>query len=228
MVAVAAGLARSGAMVMLVGGATSLVVPTVAAAQDDRALAVLYEAGARYEGVETLCADFSQRLEIPLLGDERTGSGRMCQASPNLFAMRFTDPERDLIVVDGESVWVYFPSTDPKQVLRASADHSAGGRDFHREFLVAPESKYDVTYEALEDLAGGRAHRIRMIPKGGAAYRAAVVWIDRTEPILRQVRIEEENGSVRTITLTNVRFDAAPGAGWFRFTPPPGALVISG
>ena len=69
---------------------------------------------------------------------------------------------------------------------------------------------------------------MRLVPKGQAGYRAVVVWIDLGEPVLRRVRIEEENGSVKTITLSNVDFDATPSEGWFTFTPPEGALVISG
>lgn len=194
----------------------------------DPGLDVLAEAGARYAAVDTLCASFVQRLEIPLLGDERTGSGRLCQARPNLFAMRFTDPEGDAIVADGEAVWVYFPSNDPRSVLKASPDRSAGGRDFHREFLEDTSERYEVRYEVEDELEGLPTHRIRLVPRSRANYRAAVLWIDRGEPVLRQVRIEEENGNVRTITLSDVEFDAAPGAGWFSFTPPAGALVITG
>jgi len=194
----------------------------------DRGLAVLDRAAARYSGVGALCADFVQRLEVPLLDSEHTGSGRLCQAPPNLFAMRFDDPAGDAIVVDGESAWIYYPSTDPRQVLRTSAERIAGGLDFHREFLEDPETKYDVTYEAADAVGGVPTHRLRLVPKGPAGYRAVVVWIDRGEPVLRRVRIEEENGSVKTITLSNVEFDATPGDDWFIFTPPEGALVISG
>ena len=194
----------------------------------DRALAVLDEAAARYAGASTLCADFVQRLEVPLLGSEHTGSGRLCQAPPNLFAMRYDDPEGDAIVVDGESAWVYYPSTDPRQVMRTPAENVAGGLDFHREFLEDPQTKYDVVYEAADEVGVVQTHRLRLVPKGRAGYRAVVVWIDRGEPVLRRVRIEEENGSVKTITLSNVDFDASPGEDWFTFTPPEGALVING
>ena len=209
-------------------GVALLGVGVAPAAAQDRGVAILNGAADRYASVQTLCADFVQRLEVPLLAAEKTGEGRVCQARPNLFAMRFTDPEGDAVVADGESVWVYFPSDDPKQVLRAPADRTAGGEDFHREFLVEPELRYDVSHEATEDIAGHATERLRLVPKGPASYRAAVVWIDRGTPVLRQVRIEEANGSIRTITLTDVEFEASPGEEWFRFTPPDGALVISG
>src|SRR5690606_9219382 len=123
--------------------------PSPAAAQD-RGLAIINGAAERYQQVEALCADFSQHLVVPLLGDERTGTGRICQARPNKFAMRFTEPDGDRVVIDGEWVWVYYPSLDEKQVMRMPVAQQRGGHDFHREFLEDPEVKYDVTYEGTD------------------------------------------------------------------------------
>jgi outer membrane lipoprotein-sorting protein len=206
--------------------AVALVAAPAGVGAQDRGLDVLHRAAERYMTVETLCASFTQHLEVPLLNRERTGTGRLCQGTPNLFAMRFDDPAGDLIVVDGDFAWVYMPSNDPRTVLKTSAAQSAGGHDFHREFLEDPETKYDVSYEGTETVEGRETHRLRMVPKAPANYDAAVVWIDTGAPVLRRLRLEEENGSVRTITLTDVGFDVPAGDGWFSFTPPEGAVVI--
>ena len=218
------GHSRRGGLWVLAGTILWATPSTIAA--QNRGLEILNGAAERYAAVETLCADFIQHLSVPLLGNERTGTGRLCQERPNLFAMRFSDPAGDLIVVDGAFAWVYFPSNDAKTVLKTSADQSAGGRDFHREFLENPDSKYEVEYEDEDVVAGNETYRLRMSPRGPASYRSAVVWIDQGSPVLRQLRLEEENGSVRTITLAGVVFDADPGAEWFSFTPPAGALVM--
>jgi len=201
-------------------------LPAGVAAQS-RGLDVLHGAAERYEAVTTICADFTQHLAVPLLGTERIGRGRVCQGDPNLFAMRFDDPAGDLIVVDGEYAWAYFPSSDARTALRTSADRAAGGRDFQREFLVDPEIRYEVSYAGTDEVGGHATHRLRMIPVLPSSYRSALVWIDRGEPVLRQVRLEEENGNVRTITLANVTFGAQAPSGWFTFTPPPGVLVMT-
>jgi outer membrane lipoprotein-sorting protein len=214
--------------VALVFAAIAGVAVPAALAGQDRGLAIIEGAAERYRVVGTLCAEFQQHLAVPLLATERTGTGRLCQTRPNLFAMRFTDPAGDAIVADGDFVWVYLPSNDPRTVLKTPADRTAGGRDYHREFLEDPASKYEVRYEADEEVAGRETHRIRLVPKVRRSYRAAVIWIDRDMPVLRQIRLEEENGNVRTITLTGVAFEARPGEGFFRFTPPANATVISG
>jgi chaperone LolA len=204
------------------------MVPQPALSQAVEALSLLEATAANYEHVDQFCADFTQRLSVPLLGDERTGTGQMCQARPNKFAMRFSDPEGDLVVVDGEWVWLYYPSLDPNQVIRFAVADASGSYDFHKEFLEDPATKYEVTYEALDEIAGRRAHRLRLVPRARSSYEAAVIWIDEQDPVLRQVRIEDENGTVRTITLERVDLEpVALDDSWFTFTPPPGAQVIS-
>jgi outer membrane lipoprotein carrier protein len=194
----------------------------------DQGLDIIRAAAERYRQVDALCADFRQYLVVPLLGDERTGVGRICQARPNRFAMRFSDPDGDRVVIDGESVWIFYPSLDAKQVIKMPVAQQRGGHDFHREFLEDPETKYDVSFEGDDTVDGRATYRLRLVPKQRTSYRVAVLWIDRGTPALRQIRIEEENGTVRTITLSNIDFSSDPDGEWFRFTPPEGALIISG
>ncbi|MGE0160076.1 MAG: outer membrane lipoprotein carrier protein LolA [Gemmatimonadales bacterium] len=204
--------------------ALAVCVVAPGARAQDRGMALLEEAAARYASVSTLCATFTQHLVVPLLEQERTSRGRLCQARPNLFAMRFTDPAGDLVVIDGTTFWYYFPSSDPRQAFRAPAER-AGGQDFHREFLVDPRSKYTVTYEGQEVVEGASTHRLRLVPRARASYRAAVLWLEEGTSLLRQVLIEEENGNRRTITLSDIQFDVAPPAGFFVFSPPAGVTV---
>jgi outer membrane lipoprotein-sorting protein len=201
-----------------------LALPGRAAAQQD-GMALLERAAARYRTVSTLCADFVQSHVNPLLEQERTGRGRLCQARPNLFGMRFTDPAGDVVVVDGATFWYYLPSNDPRQAFRAPAER-AGGQDFHREFLDDPRNKYAVTYEGEEQVEGASTHRIRLVPRARASYRAAVLWLEEGTSLLRQIRVEEENGNRRTVTLSRIQFDVAPPTGFFLFTPPAGVTTL--
>lgn len=198
------------------------------AGQQGRGLALLEATADRYGAVESLCADFAQTLEVPLLDQERSGVGTLCQAQPDLFAMRFEDPPDDAVVVDGTSVWIYYPSTDPGQVLKLPMARLPGGFDFHRAFLTNPSEKYRVVYGERDVVAGHAAHRLELTPLDPAVqYRRAEVWIDEGTPVLRRIRITEENGSIRTVMLEDVALGAEPPQGWFEFTPPDGVQVIA-
>lgn len=218
----ARGLAAAGLLTFL-----ATTAPGRAGAQEDRALSLLEGASTRYRAARSLCADFTQTLTVPLLDQESRGSGTLCQEQPDRFAMRFDDPAGDAVVMDGTWVWIYYKSANPGTVLRVPVAEAPGGFDLHREFLEDPGSKYRATYEGADEVAGRKTHRIRLVPLSPQAYQAAVVWLDEEDGLLRQVRIEDENESVRTVTLSNVALDPRIPEGFFVFTPPPGAQIIS-
>jgi outer membrane lipoprotein carrier protein len=195
-------------------------------AQDARALAIMEEAGARYRTIDTFCASFHQSLEVPLLGETHYSSGELCQAQPDLFAMRWSDPKGDVVVADGDFFWVYYPSADPGQVLQFSMAVRPGGLDFHREFLEAPAEKYRLSYEGTESLDGRVTDVISAKPLEPAGFREARLWLDRDRSLILRIRIGMENGSVRTLTLGKIDLNPPQDPDRFKFTPPPGAQVI--
>jgi outer membrane lipoprotein-sorting protein len=204
------------------------LVPTALFAQTDgrSAIDVLESAATRYTGIHTLCADFHQLLQVTLLGREREGTGELCQQAPNLFSMRFTDPEGDAIVVDGEFLWLYTPSNDPGQVLRTAAESADGRFNFHRTFLDDPASKFRAIDEGAEEVLGRSAHRIRVEPMAPTGFTSARVWIDSETQLLVRLSIEDLNESIRTVTLSNQRIDPLLTDDTFRFEPPPGTRVV--
>lgn len=197
-----------------------------AAGQDNRALQLLEEAGARYRAIQGFCASFQQTLEVPLLRETTRSSGTLCEERPNLFAMRFTDPQGDLLVADGEFFWVYYPSSDPRQVLQFDLEVPPGGVDFHREFLDAPADKYEMQYIGEETLSGTVTQVIQVKPIRPSGFQEARIWLDSRRALIVQARLGMENGSVRTVTLSDIRLDPPPDPDRFRFVPPEGARVI--
>lgn len=195
-------------------------------AQTPSASELMDQAGARYGEAAGFCADFKQSLAVPLLDRTTESQGRLCQEKPNLFAMRFSQPEGDAVVADGEFFWVYYPSTDPGQVLRFSMDAHPGGMDFHEEFLNSPAEKYEMSYLGQETLNGHETHLISLRPRGPAGFEGARIWLDSARSLILQARIEMENESVRTISLSAIRLNPASDPARYQFTPPPGAQVI--
>lgn len=196
-------------------------------ARSQSADAVLRAAAERYAGVSSLCAGFRQRVEVRLLNEVRESRGRLCQKDPDLFSMHFADPEGDVVVADGEHFWIYYPSINPGQVIRAPMARGTGRFDFHREFLDEPAAKYEARFLGTEEVDGHEVHHVGLVPKGEEPYREAEVWIGTDDRLIRRVRVVEENGTVRTVTLEDIELDADPAAEAFTFTPPPGTRVIT-
>ena len=206
-----------------------LTAPGPARAQsgDPDAYSVLSEASERFEALEALCAEFEQVTEVTLLDRTIRGRGTLCEKHPNLFSMRFADPEGDVVLVDGTYVWTYYPSMDEKQVIRFVAGGAEAGFNFYNAFLADPETKYHATNAGLEDVAGVSAYRLELEPRAASGFRRATVWVTAEGRLLSRVRIHDENGSVRTVTLSDVRLDPELPADYFTFIPPPGARVVT-
>ena len=210
-------------IVAALAGVTALPLPA-----QERGLEVLEDAAARYGGLTTLCADFVQVLENPLLGDTNTSRGRLCQRRPNLFRMDFSDPDGDRIVADGSHFWIFYRSMTPDQVLRVPLDPSRGGLDFFREFLDDPGAKYEVRTEGQETVDGRSTLRLGLTPRTPRGLEAARVWVDPAARLIRRIEVTDENGLVRRVSLSEFAFDPELAADHFRFVVPPGVDVVSG
>ena len=95
--------------------ALTLLSPATGTAQD--AQAIIGRAARVYRSLASLQADFVQLIDNPMI-DSAESRGTLVQAGPAKLAMRFSDPPGEAIVIDGEHVWVYTPSTVPDQVVR--------------------------------------------------------------------------------------------------------------
>ena len=200
--------------------------PRSAHAQD--AGAILDRAVATYGTVTTLRADFVQRISDPMLGSDETSRGEFLQQRPNKFAMRWRVPRGDLILSDGQYLWVFLPSSTPNQVVRTALSGRTGETgDLVAEFLDRPRDRFTFAYERAEAVGGRIADVLALTPKDrNTAYRRVMIWIDRQDNLIRQAEIAEASGAVRRITFDRLRVNQAIAASTFSFRPPSGARVV--
>ena len=200
--------------------------------QDSQAYRVLYAASERYYSLETLCAHFRQSIELTLLRQTRSGEGTVCQQRPDRFSMRFSDPEGDLVVVDGELAWTFYPSLDDKQVMRFSATGAGGGFNFYENFLEDPRGRFEAVHEGQEPMGGGMSHKIALTPREAEGlrpegFRSAVVWFDVDSYLITALDIHDTNETIRRVRLTDIRVNLRLSDEEFRFVPPEGARVMT-
>jgi outer membrane lipoprotein carrier protein len=200
----------------------------VSAAPADSAARILGSAAERYRTTRSLQADFTMRLENTLLRSTIESAGVLYQERPDRLALRFTKPDGDVILSDGQYFWVYYPSVDAQQVMRSAA--SAGGSsgvDLQAQFLGDPTTRFRYTLEGAESVGGRAAWRLLLVPRERAGYRSLRVWLDQRDHLARRFEIHEDNGSVRRFELSNVRINPSLPDRVFRFQPPAGARVIA-
>jgi outer membrane lipoprotein carrier protein len=186
--------------------------------------AILRATARAYEGVRSIQADFQQELRNPLLGQTTRSRGTLYQRQPDRFLMQFSDPEGDVIVSDGQYFWLYYPSVDARQVIRAP--RGPQGMDMHSQFIGDPVSRFQATSHGRESVGGREAHVLTLVPREPLGYRSLKVWVDTRDHLVRRFELTEETGNVRRFELSNVQANPSLPDRLFQFTPPPGAQVI--
>ena len=199
------------------------VLPPAAGAQD--AQSILQAAADRHQALSAFCADFRQVVDNDILRQVTRSRGELCQAGSELFEMRFTDPEGDRVVADGEHIWIYLPSADPGQVFQGTLN-GGGQFDLHRELLADPGERYVPTLQGGEEVDGRRTHVLALEPTGLSPFLRARVWVDASDHMVRKLEITEDEGFVRTVELSGLELNPRIPPERFRFEPPSGVQVI--
>ncbi len=206
------------------GAVVCCLAPVRARAQD--APAALQRAESAYQGLTTLRATFTQTLVNPMLDDERA-EGILFLERPNRFAMRFTDPQGDRIVVDGTWLWLYAPSTVPEQVIRQPVPSSGMVTpNLMGQFADRPLERYIARYVREDSLGGRRVDVVALVPKRrDLGFRSAEIAID-DDGMFRRISVVEESGQRRTLVLRNLTTGVTIPEAELRFEPPEGVKVV--
>jgi len=219
---------RPAARIVGVALFAALAAGAAAQARAQDAGAILDRAVAAYGRVSTFRADFVQEVSDPMIGGTEPSRGEFLQQRPNRFAMRWRQPRGDLIVADGEYLWVFLPSSTPNQVVRSRLTGRAGeSADIVAEFLERPRDRFGVVYVRAERAAARDADVLALTPlQRSASYSRVLIWVDRQDSLVRKVEITEASGAVRRIAFDRVRTNVRIPASAFTFQPPAGIRVV--
>ena len=200
--------------------------PGLLDAQDP--LGIVRRAGTAYRNLTSLQADFVQVIQDARLGDTLASTGRLYQAGQNNFAMRFTDPPDEAIVIDGRYSWFYTPSTAPRQVIRMAAESDpVYGQNLLARVLDRPADRYEATWLRSDTVGGRRVSVVAIMPRGtNLNFSRAVLWLDQDDALPRRIELDEGPGTRRILTLSRIRTNAAIPPEIFEFKVPRGVRIV--
>jgi outer membrane lipoprotein-sorting protein len=161
--------------------------------------------------------------------DSAESKGTLVQAGPAKLAMRFSDPPGEAIVIDGQHIWVYTPSTVPDQVVRLSVPSGGPvyGYNLLAWFLDRPAERYKPSYVRTEHRNAQPVDVIQLIPiVPDLPFTKAVIWLDRADALPRRLEIQEESGAMRTLELSRIRVNETVPDKTFTFKVPKGVRVV--
>ncbi|HYK82551.1 MAG TPA: outer membrane lipoprotein carrier protein LolA [Gemmatimonadales bacterium] len=189
---------------------------------------ILDRASAAYQTITSLAADFVQIVANPMLGAPDTTRGRLYQMRPSRFAMRFTEPKGDRIVADGRFLWLYTPSTTPGQVIRSPIPaYGSTGPNLIGQFVEHPRERYIARYVGPDSSGDGVLDAVALTPRtADLPYREAVIWVARSDGLVRRLDITEAAGQRRTVLLRHLKVNGGVPTRELTFAPPAGVRVV--
>jgi outer membrane lipoprotein-sorting protein len=208
--------------------ALALLTSGSAQAQGQDAEAIVGRSSRVYRSLASLTADFVQVIDNPMI-DSAESRGTLIQAGSAKLSMRFSDPPGEAVVIDGEHVWVYTPSTVPDQVLRLQAPSGGPvyGYNLLAWFLDRPAERYVAKY-LREDKVGTRVVDVVELTPAvpDLPFERAVIWLDRQDGLPRRLEITEKSGALRTLALSNLQVNRRVPDSTFEFKVPSGVRVV--
>jgi len=214
-----------------VGGAAALVLATAAGvAQAQTAESVLAAAESRYASITTMQTPFVQTIINPMLGGPVQTRGSLYIQKPDYFAMRFSDPEGDRIVVDGEWMWAYAPSSVEGQVIRQRIPETGGlTPNLIAQFVERPLDRYRVEYHDTGTVNGEVVDVVVLHPHNPDAmgFKTATVSFGRSSRLPVRIDLIELSGQQRIILLADLALDRSIDPAEFRFDVPKGVRVVT-
>ena len=176
----------------------------------------------RYESTRTLTADFKQTVESPTLARPLQSQGTVAFEKPNRMRWDYAKPDEQLIVGDGETLWVYQP--EDHQAIKAPL-----GEAFQATTPVtflAGLGRLDRDFEATLVREDADDWQLRLVPKKDAALGTLELRVRKKDAAIEEARITDPVGTTTRIAFSNEKRNVTIDPARFRFSPPAGVDVI--
>ena len=194
-----------------------LLLTTTVASAADTARARL---DAFAKGISSVSADFAQQVHDPNGATGKASSGTLALKAPRQFRWDTTAPYAQLIVADGEKVWIY--DADLEQV----SVRPQGTEETHSPLTVLTDlSQLDRDFATSEQGEHDGLSWLRLKSKEkDPQFAYADLGFDATG--LERMRFEDTLGDKTEIRFSDWKRNPALPPDTFHFTPPAGVDVI--
>lgn len=190
--------------------------------------ALLARVQEQYDRTTRLHARFRQETRLPGFEQVQAGEGEVWILKPGRMRWDYTQPERQLIIANGETLWLYLPGE--RQVIRDRVQTSMGART--PALFLAGQARltelFAVTAETAQVPSEEGLLRLELTPKEGTLpYSHVELGIHATSYQVVRVQLVDPLGSVTTMWFSDIDTEAAVDPSLFQFQVPPGVDVMS-
>lgn len=182
----------------------------------------------RYDRTRHLHASFRQETRLPGFDQVQIGEGQVWILKPGMMRWEYTKPERQTIVAQGETLWMYLPQD--RQVIREQVNHALGRRT--PALFLAGQARltelFTIVDASGQDSSESGALQLELTPKAGdMPYSRVQLGIDASSYLVNRVRLIDPLGHTTTMWFTDIDTEGPVDPSLFQFQVPPGVDVIS-
>lgn len=171
-------------------------------------------------GTRTLKADFSQMVVGKGGRKPQQSSGSVAISRPGKLRWDIEKPYPQLVVGDGEKIWIYDPEL--KQVTVRKAGQAIGGSP---AALLAGSNELERNFTLNEAGERDGMNWVEAIPKAGeSGFEKVRLGFAGSD--LKAMELHDSFGQTTLIRFSRLERNPALPAATFRFTPPAGVDVV--
>jgi outer membrane lipoprotein-sorting protein len=176
----------------------------------------LYRQGQKQNGdLRTLTASFIETTTSPLLTRPLIARGTLAVERPSRIAMRYTEPEPRLVLIDGSRMTMAWPARQ----IRDVRDVGAALRRIEKYFVGSSPDELRRHFTIAARPADDRpAYLVTMTPKRKQIQEGVSrleLWVDRESLLLSAMRLTFATGDTKLMTFSEVIPNAAIDPGVF-------------
>ncbi len=167
-----------------------------------------------YASVQTVQANFSQKITIVTLKRERESKGEFFYKRGKGFLWKYAAPSSRIFLYDGKAIWQ--AEEDKPFVTKDTVDRGKIQGSFLD--LVDDVAKLDDYFKVQETGRDKEGLVLLLTPRKEGMLQSARLWVD-TGYLVKRIEITEVTGNVNTLSFSSTRINRPLEDSLFKFDP---------
>jgi outer membrane lipoprotein carrier protein len=177
--------------------------------------AILADLRADLSGLQ---AEFTQYELLENNQKSDINTGQVYMQSPAQFRWQYQQPVEQLIVADGENVWIY--DEDLEQVTVKTQDNQ-----LNPIYVIINDEMSQQHYELKHESHNDGTDWVSLTPKQ-PNDEVKTVWLAVTDNLVKQIKVENQFEQTMVFEFNDIKRNPEFADGLFEFVPPDGVDVI--
>ncbi|MFZ3089166.1 MAG: outer membrane lipoprotein carrier protein LolA [Nitrospirota bacterium] len=205
----------------------------VSAAEPNELDVILKKIDERQKTVEAMKGSFIQRKSLSLLQNELVSKGLMYFKRPQKMMWEYREPEKNIMIVNGNIVWLYLPEL--KEATRFDLSQKADIKRIFEKMAVGmgqspDELKKDYDVSLLKKVKKGEKNLyvLELIPRDKAIsglFKKIHLWFS-DDGLLYKTELFEKNNDTTIVEFQKLEINKSIPDSLFEFKPPKDVKVL--